>query len=153
MVTDPAPRSRFAGGDQAYLLDEQYRDGSRLAARTDLHLRYSTATVPWFPWVQQQAAIPSGSRVLDVGCGQARLWDGMSIDGLQLVLVDLSHGMVGAARARVGADASAAAADIQHLPFPSGGFDTVVANHMLYHAPSLRPRSPSSLGSALPAAS
>jgi SAM-dependent methyltransferase len=134
-------RSRFAGGDQAYLKDDQYRDPSRLAARTSLHLRYGTATVPWFDWVQQTAAIPAGASVLEVGCGEGRLWEALPKDvaGLHLTLVDLSVGMVTAARRRVGHGArlraGGAVADVQQLPFPSGSFDVVVANHMLYHAP------------------
>jgi SAM-dependent methyltransferase len=134
-------RSRFAGGDQAYLKDEQYRDPSRLAARTDLHVRYGTADVPWFEWVQRQAAMPSGGRVLEVGCGEGRLWavEDPSLSDLAVTLTDLSVGMVGAALSRVSACAAGpavrgAVADVQHLPFAAASFDVVVANHMLYHS-------------------
>jgi SAM-dependent methyltransferase len=92
-------RSRFAGGDQAYLKDEQYRDPSRLAARTNLHLAYGTASVPWFDWVLQTAALSPGSSVLEVGCGGGALWasDRGQRSELALTLVDLSAGMVSTA--------------------------------------------------------
>jgi SAM-dependent methyltransferase len=132
-------RSRFAGGDQRYLRDEQYGDPSRLATRTELHLKYGTATMEWFPWVHEQAAIGPGSRVLDVGCGEARLWSAeVAPAAVDLTLVDASAGMVRAASSRLGSRggmrAQALVADVVRLPFGAERFDVVVANHMLYHA-------------------
>jgi SAM-dependent methyltransferase len=134
--------SRFAGGDQAYLREEQYRDASRLNIRTELHLRYGTAEVPWFEWVRGHLDLQEGQEVLEVGCGAGWLWQGPS-PPVELTLCDLSPGMVeeavGRARA-VGTYASVEGrtADLQSLPFESGSFDRVVANHMLYHLPDPR---------------
>jgi SAM-dependent methyltransferase len=61
------------------------------------------------------------------------MWVELGVD-LQLVLADLSAGMVGGAAA--GAGAAGLVCDVQHLPFGDDGLDLVVANHMLYHAPS-----------------
>jgi SAM-dependent methyltransferase len=129
-------RSRFAGGDQAYLKDEQYCDPSRLAATTNLHLAYGTASVPWFDWVLQTAALSPGSSVLEVGCGGGALWasDRGQRSELALTLVDLSAGMVSAALEHA-SSGSHLVADVQRLPFDDASFDAVVANHMLYHAP------------------
>ena len=66
--------ARFAGGDQAYLRDEQYRDPSRLTARANLHERYGTATEPWPAWVAARIDLQAGADVLDVGCGPGFLW-------------------------------------------------------------------------------
>ncbi|MDP1803965.1 MAG: class I SAM-dependent methyltransferase, partial [Acidimicrobiales bacterium] len=57
-----------------------------------------------------------------------------------LVLTDLSSGMVAEAKERVeatGAFASVEArvADLGSLPFDDASFDRVIANHMLYHLP------------------
>jgi SAM-dependent methyltransferase len=135
--------SRFAGGDQAYLRDEQYRDASRLTARADLHARYGTAEVPWFEWVRARVELFGGARVLDAGCGAGWLWaesSGPVPAEVALTLCDLSPGMVDEAvgRASVGdrfASIDGRSADVQALPFDAGSFDRVVANHMLYHLP------------------
>lgn len=134
-------RSRFAGGDQTYLKHDQYRDTSRLAARTNLHAKYGTATVPWFDWVHATAGVEAGALVLEVGCGEGRLWEAApaSVSGTPITLVDLSAGMVAAALDRIGMvdagpDAVGVVADVERLPFRGRSFDVVIANHMLYHA-------------------
>lgn len=135
--------SRFAGGDQAYLRDEQYRDVSRLTARADLHARYGTADVPWFEWMRARIDLVAGARVLDAGCGAGWLWAksaGPVPAGVALTLCDLSPGMVDEAVGRASAGSRFASvdgrpADVQTMPFAPGAFDRVVANHMLYHLP------------------
>ena len=94
-------RSRFAGGDQRYLREEQYADASNLSARALLHQRYSTSATPWFDWVQQRIELPADARVLDVGCGPGWLWDSGPVPaGVELTVCDLSPGMVDEAVAR-----------------------------------------------------
>lgn len=135
--------SRFAGGDQAYLRDEQYADSSRLARRANLHERYGTAEVGWFDWVGERLDLLPSSRVLEAGCGAGWLWSALAGSvptGVELTLSDLSPGMVDEAVGRATATGAFAsvdgrAADLQSLPFDSASFDRVVANHMLYHLP------------------
>jgi SAM-dependent methyltransferase len=139
-------REAFAGGDQAYLRDVQYRDSTRLAARASLHVKYGTAPIAWFPWVASQIGWPVRARVLDVGCGAGWLWTEASAhlpSGLYLTLTDLSSGMVAEAVARVGGvgrhrQVDGGVADAQALPFAADSFDILVANHMLYHVPDPR---------------
>jgi ubiquinone/menaquinone biosynthesis C-methylase UbiE len=134
---------RFAGGDQAYLRDEQYRDSSRLQQRANIHVRYGTAAVPWFEWVGARFDLRPGLRVLEVGCGPGWLWEGLAASvppEVDLVLTDLSPGMVAEARERVGATGALASvdtrvADLGSLPFEDASFDRAIANHMLYHLP------------------
>jgi len=136
-------RSRFAGGDQDYLRDEQYRDASRLTARATLHAQYGTATTPWFDWVSARLELRPDLDVLEVGCGPGWLWTEATDPvppGIRLTLSDLSAGMVATAVDGVRATGRVAeiagrTADAQDLPFPDAGFDRVVANHMLYHLP------------------
>ncbi|MFP3901921.1 MAG: hypothetical protein ACLFXM_13790, partial [Acidimicrobiia bacterium] len=68
-------RGSFAGGDQAYLRDVQYRDPTKLTARANLHVKYRTAVKPWFPWIVGQIRWPAGAEVLEVGCGAGWLWE------------------------------------------------------------------------------
>ena len=138
--------SRFAGGDQDYLRDEQYRDPSRLTDRANLHERYGTAIEPWHAWVAARIDLPAGAEVLDVGCGPGFLWAQTGVPvprGVTLTLCDLSPGMVEAALGRARAMGVYAAvhgrpADLQALPFEDDTYDRVVANHMLYHLPDPR---------------
>jgi SAM-dependent methyltransferase len=136
-------RSKFAGGNQDYLRDEQYRNAERLTIRATLHTNYGTATMRWFDWVHSQLALRPGDQVLEVGCGPGWLWAeaGWPIpDGVALTLSDLSTGMVIAAIERVRRtgglrSVEGRAADLGDLPFAARSFHRVIANHMLYHLP------------------
>ena len=135
--------SGFAGGDQEYLRDVQYRDGAKLAARANLHIKYGTAATPWFVWVVNQLGWPRAAEVLEVGCGPGWLWVEAAPElpsDLELMLTDLTTGMVNEAVARVGESGrfrfvQARVVDAQELPFEDASFDVAVANHMLYHVP------------------
>jgi ubiquinone/menaquinone biosynthesis C-methylase UbiE len=138
------PDQRIAGGPHAaYLREVQYRDSSRLAARARLHVKYGTAAVAWFPWVATQIAWPPRARVLEVGCGAGWMWAEAAArlpSAIDLVLTDLSTGMVIEALDRVGSlgrydRTSGRVADVQELPFRSAAFDVVVANYVLHHVP------------------
>jgi SAM-dependent methyltransferase len=135
-------RSKFAGGDQTYLRDEQYRDETRLAARARLHLKYRTSRVAWPDWVLARLDLVDGAAVLEAGCGAGWLWTDSTepVPSCSLTLTDLSPGMVehAAAAIRVARPTvrlDARAADLQAMPFADRSFDRIVANHMLYHLP------------------
>ncbi len=137
-------RSAFAGGDQSYIRDVQYRDGSNLDVRTALHQRFSTSPVA-FPnfeaaLVDWRAGQQEGLEVLECGTGTGRFWDNcLTPKTTQATLTDLSPGMVEAAVARAELNGfeqvSGRVCDVQDLPYDDGSFDVVVANHMLYHVP------------------
>jgi SAM-dependent methyltransferase len=134
-------RRDFAGGNQAYLRHVQYADASKLAARSRLHLEASTAEVPWYAWLAGQVEWPARALVVEAGCGRVWFWTDAAAPaaGARVVLTDQSLGMAAGARANAGERRSSVAvgvADVQALPFADGITDVVVANHMLYHAPS-----------------
>lgn len=138
-----AGEERFVGGSQEYLREVQYRDGSRLAQRANLHVKYRTAPLSVFDWVGGLFDLFEDASVLEVGCGTGWLWQESGFDvpsGVTLTLTDLSAGMVAEALSRVEGSGrvefvAGQTADVQHLPFVDGSFDRVVANHMLYHVP------------------
>jgi SAM-dependent methyltransferase len=132
---------RFVNRDQEYLRDVQYVNGDKLRARTQLHSKYATQSVPWQIWLQSLVVIPSGGEVLEVGCGTGLLWTiGWASDesDFSLTLTDLSAGMVAETtplvRSRIPV-VNGLAVDAQNLPFADNSFDVVIANQMLYHVP------------------
>ena len=128
--------------DSAYLQSTQYKTSSNLAARANLHRRFSTNPRSWLSWAFDQLALQPGLRVLEVGGGPGSLWlenfHRLPSD-LHLCLSDFSLGMVKEARQTLGSPTQFAFInfDVQAIPAPAGIFDLVVANHMLYHVPDL----------------
>jgi SAM-dependent methyltransferase len=135
------------GQDANYLLRDQYRTDANLAARGNLHQRFSTNRGPggWFGWLFDRllAGIPAQADVLELGCGPGWLWQAYTARvpaGWRVTLTDFSPGMVEAARANVTLPSVRfELVDAQHIPYANASFDAVVANHMLYHVPD-RPR-------------
>lgn len=64
-------RAPFAGGDQAYLRDEQYGDTAELDVRTALHQRFSTADVDF----------PVSRRHSSSGRGRPEFWSADRFEG------------------------------------------------------------------------
>lgn len=124
-------------------LRSQYRDSSNLSARADLHIRFSTEKYPWFHWVFDHFDIPDSGRVLELGCGMGLLWrDNLERipRGWSVIVTDASQGMVREAEQNLldtGLDITFGKVDAQSIPYETDSFDTVVANHMLYHVPDL----------------
>ncbi len=129
--------------EAAYLRDGQYKDSNYLAARAQLHQRFSTAKIDWNHWIFNQIGLATGDRVLECGCGPGWLWRSNLKDvpeSCQITLTDLSPGMVAEAVAALGdapQDFRFQTADIQDLSFADASFDRVIANHMLYHVPDI----------------
>jgi SAM-dependent methyltransferase len=130
--------------DAEYLRTRQYADSTKLRARVQLHRKYATAEVRWFPWVLAQIDWRAGAQVLEIGCGPGWMWSQAGeviTHDLHLTLTDLSPGMVDEAVARAAAAFPEATVtgrevDAMALPFDDGSFDIALAMHMLYHVPS-----------------
>ena len=126
--------------DQAYLLNDQYKDATNLDARVQLHLLFSTNPYGWQRWCFDQYALPADARMLEIGCGPAHLWT-TNIDrvppGWRVTLSDFSGGMLEQARRNVNGalQCDFKIIDVQAIPFEAETFDAVIANHMLYHVP------------------
>lgn len=124
-------------------LAAQYKTSANLDARIALHERFSTNPQPWMCWVFDQFDLPAGARILELGCGPAKLWQDNLDRGpadWQITLTDFSQGMLQQARTNLGDAASRfrfANANAIALPFDNATFDAVIANHMLYHVPDL----------------
>ena len=129
--------------DATYLLQEQYRDDSRLKVRLALHERFGTNPYGWHRWLFDQLSLGARERVLEAGCGSGALWL-KNIDRIpanaDVTLSDFSPGMVDDARQAISRQARLrfAVVDVQSLPFRSQSLDVLIANHMLYHVLDVR---------------
>ena len=125
--------------NREYLVEHQYRDAGNLEARIRFYERFSVNTRGWLPWVFDRLRLPPDARVLDVGCGTGVLWSENRVrvpPGWDVVLGDLSPGMVEAARRSLGEERFLyRVVDAQEVPFEDDRFDGVIANHMLFHVP------------------
>lgn len=127
----------MTGQDQNHA---QYKDSSKLAKRTNLHVKYGRND--WFPWVAAASGLAPAMKVLDIGCGAGWFWAANAQtlpDDLDITLGDLSEGMVAEALGRTrGTDrwskVQGVVANVCALPFADASFDRVMALHMLYHA-------------------
>lgn len=128
--------------DRTENVKEQYSDDKNLSVRIRLHAKYSTNKLGLISWLFEKYEFGEGFRILELGCGNAKQWEG-NIGRLPpdstLVLTDFSSGMVDTVRDKFSDNGHVAVqqADIQNIPFPAGSFDAVIANHMLYHIPDL----------------
>jgi len=131
--------------DQAYLLNEQYKDSSNLNARIQLHELFSTNKQGVHSWLFGHYDLSPQARVLELGCGPATLWVknlGRIPEGWDITLSDFSPGMLEDARRDLGEYQHRfkfEVVDAQSIPFDDESFDAVIANFMLYHVPD-RPK-------------
>jgi ubiquinone/menaquinone biosynthesis C-methylase UbiE len=127
--------------DQDYLLNEQYKTPNNLNARINLHVKYSTNTYGWFPWIFDHYTFPTQARILELGCGPGDIWLD-NIDRIPaswtITLSDFSPGMIEKAQLRLANQPhpfNFEIIDAQSIPYDDDHFDVVIANHCIYHFP------------------
>ena len=127
--------------DPEYLRKEQYKDGTKLSLRANLHERYSIAPVKWMDWVFEFIIKGGALDILEVGSGIGNLWNQPSNDlpkNSKLLLSDFSWGIIKDAKATIlNKPIQFASFDVQQLPLSGQSKDLIIANHMLYHLPDL----------------
>ena len=121
-------------------LKQEYRDGTRLGQRLNLHDLFSINRRGWYPWVFDQFEFSAHCQILELGCGPGRLWQ-RNLERIppdwKLTLSDFSPGMLVEARNNL-QDTEIfkfTAIEAQTIPFTSNSLDVIIANHMLYHVP------------------
>jgi SAM-dependent methyltransferase len=142
------PIERHPLTDRAYLTSVQYRTDANLAARQSIY-KFQDPPVDLPAAVLGLARLAGTETVTDIGCGNGRYLAELARRGHRgrVLGVDLSTGMLAAARAAVPAAPAApagasmaapaiglAAGDAAALPLADGSADVTLAMHMLYHA-------------------
>lgn len=113
----------------------QYDDAEKLQIRIDTHARYSERTGDSFAsWLLAYVDAAPGQLLLDVGCGPGAYHAALVTNGVRIVGIDASAGMLREVLAQV-PPAAAVLASAERLPIRDAIFDRVMANHMLYHVP------------------
>lgn len=112
-----------------------YKDATNLNVRIHLHERYSISPVHWFDWLYQQIDFSKVNKLLELGCGNGKLWEHHKINvrNREFFLSDISEGMLAQAKQIAGDDFSYLVIDAKQIPFKNAYFDTVIANHMLFY--------------------
>ena len=114
---------------------EQYKKAKNLNDRISLHEKYSTNKQGWFNWLFNQIDFSKVNRLLELGCGNGKLWQENRIDlrNREIFLSDISEGMVEEVRNKLGTDINCIVADAEKIPFKDSYFDTIIANHVLFY--------------------
>lgn len=89
----------------------------------------------WGGAVHYLPILPSGSRVIELGCGNGKTLSAMIGRGWDVTAIDFSSRAVTMSRTNPGILKSAdlCVADARTLPFADGSFDAVFAVHILSH--------------------
>lgn len=117
------------------LIIEQYKNTKNLNDRISLHEKYSVNAEGWFSWLFRQIEFSKVNRLLELGCGNGKLWKENSIDlrNREIFLSDISEGMVEEVRKSLGSDFNCIVCDVEKIPFKDDYFDTIIANHVLFY--------------------
>lgn len=121
-------------------LKTQYQNSSNITARIQLHSQYSQNKQGWFPWIYEQCGIKEDMKILEIGCGNARLWlenQDKLPQNVEIVLSDVSEGIIREIRRNSFFQKekrfSFGIFNCQSIPFEAENFDLVIANHMLFY--------------------
>ena len=137
-------------------LKTQYQNAGNISARINLHAMYSVNKQGWFKWIYEQGNIASHTEVLELGCGDGRLWvdniDSVMSQNIKphITVSDISEGMVNDARRNITEVYEKCVknpenmvnsnniieydvADCQNMSYNDASYDCVIANHVLFY--------------------
>ena len=114
---------------------EQYKNAKNLNDRISLHEKYSTNKQGWFNWLFEKIDFSKVNRLLELGCGNGKLWQENKIDlrNREIFLSDISDGMVDEVRNKLGSNFNCIVVNAEKIPFKNAYFDTIIANHVLFY--------------------
>lgn len=120
--------------DEDFLI-KQYRNSKNLSARIHLHDKYSYNKQGWFTWLFEQIDFSTVYRLLEIGCGNGKLWENnhYNLRNREIFLSDNSEGMIEEIKNKLGNEYNYIVASGENIPFRNNYFDTIIANHVLFY--------------------
>jgi ubiquinone/menaquinone biosynthesis C-methylase UbiE len=120
-------------------IKDQYASSKNLETRMGIY-QYSVDPKTFSSWLVEQIDPGKHVRILELGCGTGDLWGDLKDSFLdcEIILSDLSRGMLEKSKGRLGEDAfEYQIIDFHNIPYPDKTFDILISNHNLYHATDL----------------
>lgn len=124
--------------DNNFMEHQPQRNPEGLDSRIEFYKQYGKKRRDWYPWVSDHITISAEDSVLEIGSGSGKLWkegDWQFKTDKKIILSDLSKEMVSEARQALSdrfPEFQYMRIDAHNIPFPSGSFDVVIANHVLH---------------------
>lgn len=121
------------------LMRDQYKNSENLQARIRLHSNYSTSKIGWYQWLLNMMDIQKGSKILEIGCGDASFWRANSNqlpESCHVILSDKSEGMLSDAKKNlqgINYEFEYNRMGAENIIFEDNRFDVVIANHVLFY--------------------
>ena len=81
-------------------------NAKNLDTRIKLHDKFSINQQGWFPWIFEQIDFSTVYRLLELGCGNGKLWENntYNLRNREIFLSDNSEGMIDEIRQKLGND-------------------------------------------------
>jgi len=119
-------------------VERLYVKSDTLTTRMDFHAKYSVNKYGFGNWTFDQYNFKDGMRILELGCGTAKIWnnrDERLPKDAEIILSDFSPLMVNKARELMQDNPtfSFRQINIEEIPYGDDSFDMVIANHVFHH--------------------
>jgi len=119
-------------------VERLYVKSDTLTTRMDFHTKYSVNKYGFGNWTFDQYNFKDGMRILELGCGTAKIWHNRESrlpKDAKIILSDFSPLMVNKARELMQDNPafSFQQINIEEIPYVDDSFDMVMANHVVHH--------------------
>lgn len=118
-------------------IKEQYNSDKNLNLRSNLH-SYNVNKIDWDVWCFDNMNFCKNDKVLELGCGNGKLWlkNKEKIKGdINITLSDFSKSMIKSAKnslKELNIDFKYKEINAENIPYKDETFDVIIAEHMIY---------------------
>lgn len=118
-------------------IKEQYNSDKNLNLRSSLH-SYNVNKIDWDVWCFENMKFCKNDKVLELGCGNGKLWlknKEKIKKNLNIILSDFSKSMIKSAKnnlKQINMDFEYKEINAEKIPYKDETFDVIIAEHMIY---------------------